>query len=89
MSLLHNGLAFFTIPAAGFGSIALHKAAGLPTAETSVPPGFFAMKLARNVRGWFAARRTMKELNSLSNQTLNDIGLTRHDIRQIASRAYE
>lgn len=47
------------------------------------------MKLARNVRGWFAARRTMKELNSLSNQTLNDIGLTRHDIRQIASRAYE
>jgi uncharacterized protein YjiS (DUF1127 family) len=47
------------------------------------------MKIARNFRGWFVARRTMKELNSLSNQTLSDIGITRHDIRQIAHRAYE
>ncbi|MCX8997580.1 DUF1127 domain-containing protein [Rhizobiaceae bacterium BDR2-2] len=37
---------------------------------------------------WLAYRRTMNELGGLSNQALNDIGLTRYDIRDIAARVY-
>jgi uncharacterized protein YjiS (DUF1127 family) len=46
------------------------------------------MNILRNARNWYAARRTMNELHSLSNATLNDIGITRYDIRLIANRAY-
>lgn len=45
------------------------------------------MKIGRSFRGWLDARRTMSQLNSLSNQTLDDIGLTRYDIRVIARHA--
>ena len=56
--------------------------------ETLVPPEFSTMKIGRSFRGWLDARRTMNQLNRLSNQTLDDIGLTRYDIREIANRAY-
>ena len=46
------------------------------------------MKIIRTARNWLAARRTMTELSNLSNDTLSDIGLTRYDIRTIASRSY-
>ena len=46
------------------------------------------MKIGRNFRGWLDARRTISQLNRLSNQTLDDIGLTRYDIRELAKRAY-
>ncbi|MGN6549413.1 MAG: DUF1127 domain-containing protein [Pararhizobium sp.] len=44
------------------------------------------MKIFRSARSWYAARRTMNELQGLSNETLNDIGITRYDIRLIANR---
>jgi len=44
------------------------------------------MKIGRNLRKWLDARRTMTELDRLSNQTLSDIGITRYDIRHIAGR---
>lgn len=46
------------------------------------------MNPIRIARKWLAYRRTMNELGSLSNQALNDIGLTRYDIRDVAARAY-
>lgn len=46
------------------------------------------MKIGRNFRTWLDARRTVTQLNRLSNQTLDDIGLTRYDIREIANRRY-
>ncbi|MGH6806253.1 MAG: DUF1127 domain-containing protein, partial [Ensifer adhaerens] len=33
-------------------------------------------------------RRTVSELGNLSNHALNDIGITRYDIRNIASRSF-
>ncbi|HEX2146464.1 MAG TPA: DUF1127 domain-containing protein [Pseudorhizobium sp.] len=43
------------------------------------------LRLAKN---WLSYRRTINELGSLSNQALNDIGLTRYDIRHVASRSF-
>lgn len=37
---------------------------------------------------WINYRRTMNELGGLSNRALNDIGLTRYDIRNVASRSF-
>lgn len=36
------------------------------------------------LKRWAAERVTMKELNSLSNRDLNDIGINRDEIRRIA-----
>ncbi len=46
------------------------------------------MNPIRLAKSWISYRRTMNELGSLSNQTLSDIGLTRYDIRTIASRSF-
>ncbi len=49
--------------------------------ETTMNP----IRIAKN---WISYRRTMNELGGLSSQALNDIGLTRYDIRNIASRSF-
>lgn len=49
--------------------------------ETTMNP----IRIAKN---WISYRRTMNELGSLSSQTLNDIGITRYEIRNIASRSF-
>ncbi|MFK0382542.1 MULTISPECIES: DUF1127 domain-containing protein [Rhizobium/Agrobacterium group] len=46
------------------------------------------MNPIRIAKNWISYRRTMNELGSLSNQALNDIGLTRYDIRNVASRSF-
>ncbi|MGF9691624.1 MULTISPECIES: DUF1127 domain-containing protein [unclassified Rhizobium] len=46
------------------------------------------MNPIRLAKSWISYRRTMNELGSLSSQALNDIGLTRYDIRTIASRSF-
>ncbi|MCY1669140.1 DUF1127 domain-containing protein [Allorhizobium pseudoryzae] len=46
------------------------------------------MNPIRLAKSWISYRRTMNELSSLSNQALSDIGLTRYDIRNIASRSF-
>ncbi|MFN7024963.1 MAG: DUF1127 domain-containing protein [Pseudorhizobium sp.] len=43
------------------------------------------LRLAKN---WLSYRRTVNELGGLSAQALNDIGLTRYDIRNVASRSF-
>jgi len=49
--------------------------------ETTMNP----LRIAKN---WISYRRTLNELGSLSNQALSDIGLTRYDIRNVASRSF-
>jgi YD repeat-containing protein len=49
--------------------------------ETTMNP----IRIAKN---WISYRRTMNELGNLSAQTLNDIGITRYEIRNIASRSF-
>jgi YD repeat-containing protein len=49
--------------------------------ETTMNP----IRIAKN---WISYRRTMNELGNLSSQTLNDIGITRYEIRNIASRSF-
>jgi uncharacterized protein YjiS (DUF1127 family) len=46
------------------------------------------MNPIRIAQNWISYRRTMNELGNLSNQALNDIGLTRYDIRHIAARSF-
>lgn len=46
------------------------------------------MNPIRIAKNWMSYRRTMNELGNLSSQALNDIGLTRYDIRTVASRAF-
>ncbi|MGO4436896.1 DUF1127 domain-containing protein [Rhizobium sp. RAF56] len=46
------------------------------------------MNPLRIAKSWISYRRTLNELGGLSNQTLSDIGITRHDIRTIASRSF-
>lgn len=46
------------------------------------------MNPIRIARSWLSYRRTLSELGSLSNQTLADIGVSRYDIRTIASRSF-
>ncbi|WP_320199903.1 DUF1127 domain-containing protein [Agrobacterium sp. rho-13.3] len=46
------------------------------------------MNPIRIARNWISYRRTLNELGSLSSQTLSDIGLTRYDIRDVASRSF-
>ncbi|MBD9386814.1 DUF1127 domain-containing protein [Rhizobium sp. CG4] len=46
------------------------------------------MNPIRIAKNWISYRRTLNELGGLSNQALNDIGLTRHDIRNVAARSF-
>ncbi|MCM2292774.1 DUF1127 domain-containing protein [Allorhizobium sp. BGMRC 0089] len=46
------------------------------------------MNPIRIAKNWISYRRTMNELSSLSNQALSDIGVTRFEIRNIASRSF-
>ncbi|CCM75473.1 conserved hypothetical protein [Rhizobium mesoamericanum STM3625] len=46
------------------------------------------MNPIRIAKSWMSYRRTLSELGSLSNQTLADIGVSRYDIRNIASRSF-
>lgn len=46
------------------------------------------MGIVTLAKNWISYRRTMNELGSLSNQALRDIGLSRHDIRSVASRSF-
>ena len=46
------------------------------------------MNPIRYAKNWMSYRRTINELGGLSNQALSDIGLTRYDIRQVASRSF-
>ena len=46
------------------------------------------MNPLRIAKSWINYRRTLNELGNLSNQTLSDIGITRYEIRSIASRSF-
>ncbi|MBB4141854.1 DUF1127 domain-containing protein [Rhizobium lemnae] len=46
------------------------------------------MNPIRLAKSWISYRRTMNELSGLSSQALSDIGLTRYDIRNVASRSF-
>ncbi|RDJ13481.1 DUF1127 domain-containing protein [Rhizobium grahamii] len=46
------------------------------------------MNPIRIAKSWISYRRTLSELGGLSNQTLADIGVSRYDIRTIASRSF-
>ncbi|AHK44284.1 protein Gid-like protein [Ensifer adhaerens OV14] len=46
------------------------------------------MNPIRIAKSWINYRRTVSELGNLSNHALNDIGITRYDIRNIASRSF-
>ncbi|SMC64871.1 DUF1127 domain-containing protein [Rhizobium sp. RU36D] len=46
------------------------------------------MNPIRIAKSWISYRRTLNELGSLSNQALSDIGITRYEIRNIASRSF-
>jgi uncharacterized protein YjiS (DUF1127 family) len=63
-------------------------------AETAMaPPANYTLRKTnmnpiRIAKSWMSYRRTMSELGNLSNQTLADIGITRYEIRNIASRSF-
>ena len=46
------------------------------------------MNPIRIAKSWLSYRRTLNELGGLSNQTLSYIGVSRYDIRNIASRSF-
>ncbi len=46
------------------------------------------MNPLRIAKSWLSYRRTMSELANLPSHTLDDIGLTRFDIRNVASRSF-
>lgn len=46
------------------------------------------MNPIRIAKSWINYRRTVSELGNLSNHALNDIGITRYDIRHIAARSF-
>jgi uncharacterized protein YjiS (DUF1127 family) len=50
--------------------------------------GKIIMNPIRIAKSWISYRRTLAELGNLSNQTLSDIGVSRYDIRNIASRSF-
>ncbi len=45
------------------------------------------MNMIRNYRNWRAYRDTVNELGRLSNRQLNDLGISRGQIRQVAKAA--
>ena len=46
------------------------------------------MNPIRIAKNWISYRRTLNELGNLSSQTLSDIGVSRYEIRNIASRSF-
>lgn len=46
------------------------------------------MNPLRIAKNWISYRRTLNELGNLSSQTLSDIGVSRYEIRNIASRSF-
>jgi uncharacterized protein YjiS (DUF1127 family) len=40
------------------------------------------------LRRWLRARETVRQLNALSDRELSDIGITRHDIAQVARQGH-
>jgi uncharacterized protein YjiS (DUF1127 family) len=46
------------------------------------------MNPIRIAKNWISYRRTLSELGNLSNSALSDIGVTRFEIRNIASRSF-
>ncbi|MBL8578584.1 MAG: DUF1127 domain-containing protein [Mesorhizobium sp.] len=45
------------------------------------------MNLIRNYRNWRLYRETVTELNRLTNRELNDLGIARASIREVARKA--
>ena len=56
--------------------------------QPNSPFGGHIMNPIRIAKNWLSYRRTMQELANLPAHTLNDIGLTRYDIRSVASRSF-
>lgn len=46
------------------------------------------MNLFDSTRNWFSRRRTLGQLHALSNETLQDIGLTRFDVNRAADNSF-
>ncbi|MCF6327127.1 hypothetical protein MNBD_ALPHA11-849 [hydrothermal vent metagenome] len=42
------------------------------------------MNIVKTIRKWNAYNRTVRELNSLDNHLLNDLGINRGDINRLA-----
>ena len=59
-----------------------------PPNSTKLRPEEKTMNPIRIAKNWISYRRTLNELGNLSNQALTDIGITRFDIRNIASRSF-
>lgn len=59
------------------------RARGAPTHFEDRP-----MNPIRIAKSWINYRRTLAELGNLPSHTLADIGITRFDIRNIASRSF-
>ena len=45
------------------------------------------MNLIRNYRNWRTYRQTVNELDRLSNRGLEDLGITRADIKSVARKS--
>ncbi len=45
------------------------------------------MNMIRNYRNWRAYRDTVNELGRLSNRQLNDLGILRSEIKDVARKA--
>jgi uncharacterized protein YjiS (DUF1127 family) len=45
------------------------------------------MNLIRSYRNWRVYRDTVNELGRLTNRQLDDLGISRHEIKRIARRA--
>jgi uncharacterized protein YjiS (DUF1127 family) len=41
-----------------------------------------------SLRRWLRARETARQLSALSDRELSDIGIARHDIRQVARQGH-
>lgn len=46
------------------------------------------MNIKRSLNAWRSARRTFNELSNLSSRELNDLGIHRSDISDIARKTY-
>jgi uncharacterized protein YjiS (DUF1127 family) len=57
-------------------------------AGRETPSRMIEMNPIRIAKSWISYRRTLNELGNLSNQTLSDIGISRYEIRNIASRSF-
>lgn len=42
------------------------------------------MGIRTTIRRWAAYQQTVRELNSLDNRSLNDLGISRSDIQRVA-----